>query len=73
MTLFYFVYSSHQNWFAGKNPLLFPLGKMMKYLRQECRVRYSLTSDGLQIKESMPRDFNPSVFPADVEPLREYS
>ena len=66
------IFFSHESWFKQHDPLVFPLGKLTRHLRQAPKVDYILTSDGVQVVEALTSDHEVISHPAEVEVMQEY-
>lgn len=62
----------HENLFFQLSPLSVQLGPITKYARTAVKTDYKLTSKGLVVKESIPKDFVSESIPADVPQIVEY-
>ena len=49
-----------------------PLGPLTRYARTAVKTEFELTTEGLQIRESIPPDFVSDSIPAEVSLLEEY-
>ena len=67
----HFIFS-HEVWFQQHDPLIFPLGKLTRHLRQAPKVDYILTSDGVQVVEALTSNHEVISLPAEVEVMKEY-
>ena len=67
-----FLFFSHDAWFKNHDPLCFPVGKLVRHLRQSCATKFVMSSDGVKVKEALSPDHTVVSKPADVEPLKEY-
>ena len=63
---------SHDAWFKNHDSLCFPVGKLVRHLRQSCVAVFSLTSTGVTVKEALSPSHKVTSMPAEVEPLKEY-
>ena len=49
-----------------------PLGPLTRYVRTELKTEFELTTNGLEVRESIPPNFVSDSTPADVSLLTEY-
>ena len=49
-----------------------PLGPLTRYARTELKTEFELTTNGLEVRESIPPHFVSDSIPAEVSLLTEY-
>ena len=69
--LFHFHFR-HQKFLAARSPLTMPLGPLTRYARTAVKTEFELTTEGLQVRESIPPNFISDSTPAEVSLLEEY-
>ena len=49
-----------------------PLGPLTRFVRTELKTEFELTTNGLEVRESIPPNFVSDSVPADASLLTEY-